>query len=177
MIQNGSPGKERRDSITNTLHTIVRNLYYWIAVYVRDIFCNFGNTPYLSQRALQFIQEFINELRKYYGNNVELLKPNMQNQFFILALLMNKIRIGDMEAVEDIRQDVHNNTLDIANYFASLNPNWSSEVWVSLIYDFIFFIRSVEKCEEQIGDTERLDEIVRNTADYISQGIIKQFNL
>ncbi|MHB1152738.1 MAG: hypothetical protein ACYCWE_16520 [Eubacteriales bacterium] len=177
MHMNSAPDMSRSSNIINTFHDIVKNLYYWIIEYVINIFCNFGNEPYLSERVLGHIQDFINELRKYYGNDVEMLKPIMQNQFFQLALLMNVLKIGDIESVERVRRDVFYNTSSVAEYFSSHNPNWTKENWIRLIYDLIYFIQGVEMCLSEIKDREKLDEIIKETADYISQGIIQQFKL
>lgn len=177
MYINGAPDMDRKNNITNTFRDIVRNLYYWIIEYVINIFCNFGNEPYLSERVLGHIQEFINELRKYYGNDVEMLKPIMQDQFFQLALLMNVLKIDDIASVGRVRKEVYDNTSAIADYFASHNPNWTKDEWIRLIYDLIYFIQGVETCLTEIKDRGKFDAIVNETADYISQGIIRQMNL
>lgn len=177
MHMNNAPDMSHKKIITNNFRDIVRSLYYWIIEYIINIFCDFGNEPYLSARVLGSIQIFINELRKYYGNNIEMLKPLMQNQFFQLALLMNTLKIGDIGSVEKVRNDVYDNTSDIAEYFANQNLNWTKDEWIRLIYDFIYFIQNVETCLKDISDPEKLDAIVNETADYISQGIIRQLNL
>jgi hypothetical protein len=177
MYINRVPGIDRKEDIIKTFRSIVKDLYYWITTYVINIFCNYGNEPFLSQRILLSLEEFINEMRKYYGNKVVDLKAIMQNQFFQLALLMNVLKIGDIKSAEKVREDVYINTSEIADYFASYNPNWTKDEWIRIIYDYIFYVQTVETCLKEIREPEKLDLISNETADYVSQGIIKQLKL
>jgi hypothetical protein len=184
MNMNGAPGPGRRFGVINRFREHIRNYFNWIIAYIISSLCYFGNIPYISARMLTVIDEIVDEFRRYYGNNAEVLKILLQDQYYLIGLLINSIKIGDAAAVDQIRNTIDTNVASVAEFFAGINPYWTVQDWLNIQKTFIEYVRSEEAvllraglCTGRVTDPAALNDMIIITADYISNGLIKQFIL
>lgn len=175
------PGRQSR--LIGELRELYRAFFYWLTSYIADNVCDFGNEPYLAQRVLNNILDITNVLRRYYGNDAGIYRQLLENQFYLTGLFINNLNIGDIVWIDVSRKELYQNADDIAQFLAGLNPYWSKDRWLDYIYGYINFVEVEETerlrglCDVDIATQEEIREQSNAIADYMAQGLIRQFNL
>lgn len=169
------------EMIYETFRNLYKNHVLWTGSYIAALALNFGNLSYYNQRMNDNIKEFFNEFLKYYGYNyARVFSTLLENHILTNIKYMVDYKAGDMQAVETDRKAWYDNADDMAAFLSQINPYWDKQVWQNLLYEhirlteieLIYENTYKKKSEEQSKITENHALLM---ADYMAEGIIKQF--
>ncbi|MHB1153983.1 MAG: hypothetical protein ACYCWE_20845 [Eubacteriales bacterium] len=161
-----------------------RQYILWTRVYIINVACGYGVSPYLTQRMTQNSEDIAYEFRRYYEyENSKIFELLLNKQFFVSANLLNAAKAGDTELTEVVRTEWYHNVDEIADFFARVNPNWSKEEWQKILYEHLVMLENEGTCafmtkyDADVKNYEVIENQSMVMADYMADGIIKQFNI
>jgi len=138
----------------------------------------------VTQRLLRNPSDFANVLKQYYNANaVEMFKNLFSDHLIIAASLVNAAKAGDENAVNEARTKWYKNADDIAAFLSSINPNWDEKQWKAMLYDHLkdteneAVYRLTKQYEKDIAIYDHIEDGALKMADYMAEGIIKQFRV
>jgi hypothetical protein len=156
----------------------------WTRLFIISTAANLGDLPPVTRRLLQNPGDFANELRKYYGDNkAKDFAKRLTEHLLIAAKLVNDAKMGNKSAVETDRKNWRQNADDLADFLARINPNWSKQDWQTMLYEHLRMTESEAsyRLSSQYAADVVLFGSIKNQslkmADYMSDGISKQFHL
>lgn len=182
MNSNNIPRSNIQMNLINIFRDLWSQYIIWIRTFIINDSCDFGNLPYITERIIQNTQNFEDAFFKYYGYvNSQKFEQLLKNHFFISTELMYDVKTRNTESVNSHRIEWYKNADEIADFLASINPYWSKEKWQNLLYDHIKMLEVHEKCllltqyEGNIENYQAIENQSKIMADYMAEGIIKQF--
>lgn len=174
-----------QNRVINTFRDLWRQFFHWHVTYIVNLACDFGSSPYVTRRIEQLARNIASAFGEFYGyQNAKILELMLINNFNIAARLFDQIKRGRAEAVESERAEWYMFTDEVAQFLASLNPYWTVDEWREILYDRVAEIEefmsvcpytSIEEAGPEVE--ARIEELTRRFSDYMSEGIIKQFNI
>lgn len=173
-----------RETLHQSLYNLLRQYFLWLTTYIVNVSCDFGNIPFITQRITQDVEDIAAIMNYYYGyQNSKIFELLLKNHFFISAKYVNEIHNGNMDAANEDKIELYNNSNDIANFFSGLNTYWTVQEWQNILYTHINMLEEHFDCKyitqaDVIKDiNNEVENEANSMADYISQGIIRQFYL
>ena len=107
---------------------------YWTRMAAVALIHDLPETDFVLRRLLRNSVDFANALRPYYGEEAAVEFTDLMNgHLTIAAELINALLADDDQAIMDADQRWHDNADQIAEFFASINPNWSVEDWSAMM--------------------------------------------
>ena len=107
----------------------------------------------------------------------------LRNHLLISGKLVTDAKAGDTNAAAEDRRNWYANADEIADFLARINPYWSKQEWQSLLYDHLKMTedeatyRLSGQYAQDIMIYALIEDEALKMADYMSQGIIKQFRI
>lgn len=173
-----------RETLRRSLYNLLRQYFLWLTTYIINVSCNFSNIPFITQRITQIVEDIAVIINYYYGyQNSKIFELLLKNHFFISAKYVNEIHNGNIDAANEDKIELYNNSNDIANYFSGLNTYWTDQEWQNILYSHINMLEEHFGCkyytqsEVITGINNEVENEANRIADYMAQGIIQQFNL
>lgn len=167
---------------TNLLINL-RNLWLDLAIWTRNYMVSnisgYGNVDMVGNRLYRIPTDFYARLQLIFGpqNSQELV--SLLSQHIILMMeTSNAIKNGNNDAASANTAQLYQNSSDIANYFAELNPYWTAVQWKTLLDQYIsmtlqeMVALSSGDFERDIDIYDRLTYFTVFLADYMTQGIV-----
>jgi phage terminase Nu1 subunit (DNA packaging protein) len=170
------------------LISILRKLWeqhvMWTRSFIISTAANLKDLDQVTKRLLRNPTDFANQLSKYYGNKKasdfeELLREHL----LIAADLVNAAKAGRNNIVEEKRRKWYENADKIAAFLSSINPYWNEQQWKTMLHKHLEMTEreAVERLKGQfasdIMEYGNIEDQALMMADYMSQGIIRQFNI
>lgn len=171
-------------NVINTTRELWIQYFIWMTDYLNNIVCVFGNTSFIIGRIKEALQNFVTEFEKYYGHgNAITFEIFLINHLNYATNLLNAIKVGDIRKASAARTEWYKNADDIVNLFSTINPYWSKQELQNLIYDHMrlvenqFIYRLNNKCITEIIRDENVNNQILKIANYMTEGILQQFNI
>lgn len=156
----------------------------WTRSFIVSDAADLPDLQMVTQRLLRNPTDFANELRKYYGNaNADRFENLLREHLLIAADLVNAAKAGKTQEANEQRAIWYQNADDIAEFLAGINPNWSVTEWRNMLYDHLQMtenlaeLRLSNEFEKDIAESDEIEKQALMMADYMAEGIKKQFNI
>lgn len=170
--------------LRHNIHSLWRNTFHWIMTYIVNVICNFGNISYIAQRINKSVDDLAKIINNFYGyQNAKIFELLFKNHFLIATKLVRDVHDNDIEMANEDKIELYQNEEEIADFLANLNPYWTVEEWRKILYSHLELLEEHMQCmylsqsEAYIKINEVVEKDSFNMADYMVNGIIKQFNL
>lgn len=170
--------------VVNELNELCNSNSFWMFMAMQSIIFQSENKAQVQSQIDKFPEQWQNILRRYYDENVtNTFKSNIRNFFDIYIAYLNNIVIGRYEICSELIDQWKYTGSIIAKNFAEINPYWGQNEWYAII-DNQINILDREIRSNVIGDYSTLplsydvyNRVTSDIANYIAQGLIKQFSL
>jgi hypothetical protein len=184
MNIDNTPKSKTAIILTNSFQRLWREYVLWTRIFIINIACNYHNLPYITQRIIENTKDFAVEFNLFYGyEKSKIFELLLNNHFYISVKFLNDVKAGDTESVVVDRMLWYKNADDLADFLSSINPNWSKTEWQNMLYDQLNALESESTCRFMTqfeANTLNIEEIENRSliiANYMADGIIKQFNI
>jgi hypothetical protein len=181
---NSSINCNNRINLVNTFRKLWEQHVMWTRSFIISTATNLSDLPLVTKRLLRNPGDFANVLKKYYGDSIAAkFESLLTDHLAIAGRLVNAAKAGDTEAVNAERIKWYSNADDISAFLASINPNWSKNEWKMMLYDHLKMTEdeAVERLTgeyaKDIAQYEAIEDEALMMADYMADGIARQFNI
>ncbi|HBL84974.1 MAG: acetylglutamate kinase [Clostridiales bacterium GWF2_38_85] len=154
----------------------------WTRSFIISTASDLGDLQVVTERLLKNPGDFATVLQRFYGlEKAKGFETLFTDHLVIAADLVNHAKTGDQAAVDADRVLWYKNADDISEYLSKINPNWSKKEWQKMFYSHLKMTeneaakRLTGKFAEDIAEYEMIENEALTMADYIAEGIIKQF--
>lgn len=176
--------QENKVNLIETIRNAWNQLYAWTMVAITNIVCDFGNTANTIERILIATQNIAGIFEKYYGHeNAVILRNLLTNRLYILINLINALYYNNTQNIARGRTELTQNADETALFLETLNYYWDRAEWQKIFANYSLILQDRINCtfmtkdEARIEIFEQTSETTRYLADYMSSGIINQFNI
>jgi hypothetical protein len=163
---------------------IWRDLATWLRSYKVSLYGGVGNTDEISQRLFRIPLEYGNVLRVFFGDQPTEQFINLLTQYIAIlqSLFIAQIN-NDVNAINNLTQQVYQNVNNMAALLASINPYWTQGEWITFltlftglqIQEATTFLTKDYKLNNDIFD--RILSFTNIVGDYFSEGLTNYFTL
>lgn len=177
--------KNRQVLLSNTIRRLWIEHVLWTRFFIISDVFNLPDFQFVTQRLLQNPVDFANVFRKYYGEQTaEQFQQLLTDHLLIAADLVNALIAGDQSQIQEQRNRWYANAEDIAYFLAGINScYWDVFVWRNLLFEHLALTEEEAilvingQYEQSIVIYDRIQAEALEMADYMTCGIIKQFNI
>lgn len=176
-------GYDKRDEIIGTFRNLWEDHVIWKEAYNASLFSGTENLSYYNQRLYENISDFEKELSKYYSKKDVLMFGVLMQEHFLEGIQFNiNYFAGDMEAASRDYMEGYENADELSAYMAKMNPYWDKDILNYLLKEHIFLTANQTALTQAFGTrpsshSNPVETQIQELADYMSGGIIKQFNI
>ena len=174
----------RRQKLSDTLRRLWMGHVLWTRFFITSTAFKNPDIKFVTERLLQNPGDFAEVLRPFYGaENASRFKKLLTDHLLIAADLVNAAKAGDTCLVDKLRIKWYANAEDIARFLACLNPFWSEVRWRKMLFDHLKMTEDeavfvlTGQFERSIKEYDRIQAQALDMADFMTNGIIKQFNI
>ncbi|MHB1153986.1 MAG: hypothetical protein ACYCWE_20830 [Eubacteriales bacterium] len=175
---------DSQTAVIDTFRELWMQYFIWMTNQLINIVCGFGNLSFIKERINEKLQNFVLEIEQYYGyQNAIYFELLLSKYLDIVTELLNAFKSGDLQAASAVRTESLRVADDIADFLSGINPYWDKAEWQYLIYKHLdlieeqFIYRMNDVCVTEIKSDQNILNHILEISDYMSQGIIKQFNI
>lgn len=154
----------------------------WLRAALTSIFNNNPDETYVRNRLLRNPVDVGNAFRMFYGDQVAANIERLFQANIIAALdYATAVNNNDRNNLEQREQTWNNSSAELANYLASINPNWSGDDWEAMLDEQGQMLRSNimdmanQRFEDAIRSFDDIEEQAFEMADDMARGIAVQF--
>lgn len=154
----------------------------WTGMAITSIVLKLPNEEFVVARLLQNPVDFKKALSYFYDIAIALNFEKLLTEHLQLASEVIKATMdGDTYKAADLEKEWYGNADEISTLLGSINPYWSSEVWIKMFYEHLGIVKTqaldmINKNYKEAVDSQDLLEIgTLEMADIMYCGIIKQF--
>lgn len=174
----------RQTDLINTYRKLWSQHVMWTRSFIISTAADLGDLSLVTQRLLRNPGDLAKELRKYYGaEKVNQIEKLFTEHLTIAAQLVNQAKAGDAEGAAATRTKWYQNADEIAGFLSSINPFWRRKVWQSMLFSHLKMteeeatLRLQGQYAEDIAIYDDIEAEALEMADYMADGIIRQFHL
>lgn len=182
--KNSAEGCRRRIYLYNALRELWSEHVVWTRMFILSAVADSGDLQLVTERLLRNPKDFAYFLRRYYGTDkskqfAELLAEHL----LIAANLVAAAKVDDANTVRTERAKWYKNADMIADFLFSINPYWNRARWQNMLYSHSKMVedeatyRLTSRYAADISNYDDMENQALNMADYMVEGIIRQFNL
>lgn len=168
------------------LNNIFRQLWeqhiMWTRSFIISTVDDLKDLEYVTKRLLKNPNDFADLFNIFYGSE----KSNKFQKLFeehllIAADLVNQAKNNNTEKINETREKWYKNADEISEFLSSINVFWEKEQWQKMLYEHLKMteneaVTRIEKqFQENIDIYDEIENQALKMADYMSQGIWKQF--
>jgi hypothetical protein len=171
-------------SLLNTFRKLWEQHVMWTRSFIISTAASLGDLQLVTKRLLRNPSDFANELQKFYGpDKSKKFETLLTEHLLIAAKLVNAVKAKDPKSAEDARKKWYQNADEIALFLSSINPYWSKQEWENMLYEHLKMTENEAKYRlssqyaSDIAEYEEIENQALKMADYMVEGIRKQFRL
>lgn len=170
--------------LSNTIRRLWMEHVLWTHFFIISTAFSLPDIKFVTERLLQNPGDFADVLRPFYGaENANKFKRLLTEHLVIAADLVNAAKAGNTGEVEKLRVKWYANAEEVARFLACINRFWSEVKWRRLLFDHLRMTEDeavfVLTCqyERSIKTYDRVQAEALEMADFMTAGIIRQFNI
>lgn len=179
----GSNMQNRQVQLSNSLRRLWMEHVMWTRYFIVSTAANLGDLQSVTNRLLRNPGDFADMLRPLYGNEIAMkFKKLLTEHLMIAADLVNAAKVGDTKTADEKRRKWYENADEIANFLGEINPYWNRNIWQTMFYDHLKMTDDevgqilTGQYDASIAQYDAIQKEALDMADYMSLGIIRQFN-
>lgn len=175
--------RDARKTIYDTFRDLWREHVVWAASYINSVVLGYGNAAYENQRIFENADNFQKELIKYYSND-----DTIYFGVFLKAGLLYKTKYtvdyqkGFYDTLEIDKKEWVEAASNWAYHMSKMNPFWDFQQMQNMLYEHVNLTEQELLYElthkaagiDHVRATEEQEMII---ADYMAEGLMRQFNL
>lgn len=155
-----------------------RDLASWLRAYMISLFAGIGDLDAVSQRLYRIPLEYGYMLNVFYGDQVtEQFIALISNYIVIMESLFTAQKNNDINAANNLTQQLYQNVNNTAAFLSSINPFWTESEWKSILTSFTSM--NIEQAtalltKDYVGYINIYDRIIALTniiGDYFAEGL------
>lgn len=173
---------QRQLALMNKMRELWVQHVAWTRMTIISMVSNAADVSFVTNRLLRNPADFARQLMPLYGREIasefeSLLRSHLE----IAARLVKEAIAGNDRAVAEAERQWYANADKIAAFLARINPNWSERKWREMLHEHLALTKAeaVNRIQGNFAEDIRLYDEIENQAlqmaDYMSEGIIKQF--
>lgn len=173
---------QRQVCLMNQMRKLWKQHVYWTRFFIISTAADLGDLEPVTKRLLENPGDFAQALTPFYGEEVSDCFKNLFTQHLLIAAdLVNAAKSQEAAKAEAARRAWYANADQIAKFLSEINPCWHEARWKALLYDHLEMtekeavLRLNGKYAEDIQVFDSIEAEALKMADYMSQGIIRQF--
>src|SRR5215216_3191288 len=154
----------------------------WTRVVIIGILDELPGTDVYIVRLLQNYEDMEEALAPYYGDDAEVLGDLIKDHLVIAAEILTAANNGDTDAMNDAIERWYANAHDIAVQMNEMNPQFwpleeTEQMWVEhLDATLAEAVAHLEgRFEDEVAAYDKVHDLALEMADFMSNGVIKQF--
>ena len=154
----------------------------WTRSFIISTAADLEDIKYVTARLLRNPADFEAALKPYFGEeNAKGFSSLLTEHLTIAAQLVDAAKAGNTELVDETRKKWYANADAIAVFLFNINPSWSKSHWTVMLHDHLKLTeteaveRLTGKYEQDVSLFSAIEDQALNMADYMAEGIIKQF--
>lgn len=170
--------------LNNKLRVLWLQHVYRTRFFIISTAAEIADLPYVTKWLLENPEDFAVILERYYSNNIsEQFKQLLTEHLAIAGELINAIKNHETVKADSIRKKWYQNADEISEFLSKINPYWNYEKWNSLLYNHLKMteneakLRLSGKYPKDIDEFDNIENEALEMADYMSEGIVRQFRL
>jgi hypothetical protein len=174
----------RQLQLSNTLRRLWIEHVLWTRFFIVSTAFNLPDLQVVTNRLLQNPNDFAQELRPLYGEQIaSQFKQLFADHLLIAAQLVNAAKAGDTAEVEKHLKRWYANAEDIARFLVSINPWWNYQQWKDLLFSHLRMTENeavyilTGEYEKSVNEYDNIQAEALLMADVMTWGIIRQFCL
>ena len=170
--------------LNNRLRKLWPQHVYRTRFFIISTASELADLPFVTKWLLRNPGDFAAALEPFYGKaRADWLRQLLTDHLMIAGELVNAAKNHETAKVELARKRWYGNADEIAEFLAKINPYWSREKWTKLLYDHLRMtereavLRLSGKYPEDIAEFGSIENEALEMADYMLEGMIRQFRL
>lgn len=174
----------RQVNLMNKLRMLWEQHVYWTRFFIISTAADLPDLGDVTNRLLENPGDFAAALAPFYGARIsDRFRELLREHLLIGGDLVTAAKNKDDAKVGEDRRKWYANADEIARFLAGINPFWDESRWRSMLYDHLEMteqeavLRLAGRFPEDIRMFDRIELEALEMADYMSQGIIRQFCL
>lgn len=158
------------------------DLINWVRAFMLSRYQDVGNENEVYARLQQVGVDFINNLKKFYGDTPEVNALQQQFNAYIglIDSLITAQKAGDTEEIDRITRQLYQNADDVAASIAALDPYWNQNEWKTRFYNNLrstldesaMFL--TEDYARNLDIFSSLMDQAESASDYFAQGLLNR---
>lgn len=174
----------RQLTFMNYLRELWEEHIMWTRSFIISTAANLRDLDAVTNRLLQNPADFANALGQLYDKPTAYkFKDLFTEHLLIAAQLVTAAKNANNETVITSRKKWYENADAIAAFLADINPYWQKEKWREFLYDHLKMTENeaVERLNKRFAEDVTLYDSIEaqalEMADYMSEGLIRQFQI
>ncbi|HKM16615.1 MAG TPA: acetylglutamate kinase [Limnochordia bacterium] len=172
----------RQLDLSNELRELWEQHGAWTRMTIMGIVFDLPDLPQTINRLLQNPWDFAEVFSRYYGQAIgNKLGRLLTEHLTVAAELVQAAKAGDNRRVAELDRIWHRNAGEIAELLAKINPFWSRQSWVTMLFEHLRLVRQEAVTmlqgdfQASIDTYDMIETQSLDMADVMWLGIIKQF--
>jgi len=171
--------------LTNIYRQLWEEHIMWTRSFIISSTDNLGDLEYVTQRLLRNPEDFAVALNQFYGPEAAAeFSRLLTDHLLIAADIVNAgIKGSPVSDIQEMQKRFYQNADEIAAFLSHINPYWNQEIWRGMLYNHLGLVEleaGLRVSRQYALDVDLYDEMENQAlrmADYMVEGIIKQFKL
>jgi len=175
---------QKQLNLSDTMRRLWTEHVMWTRSFIISTVNKLGDLEYVTKRLLRNPADFAEELKPFYGASGaarfgKLLTEHLQ----IGAKLVNAASAGDSKTADEARVSWYANAEELANFLSEINPAWSAAAWQTMLNEHLKMTESEAtqiiggQYDAGISQYDSIQKQALNMADYMTEGLIRQFSI
>jgi len=171
-------------NLSNKLRKLWEQHVMWTRSFIISVAHSLPDLDEVTARLLQNPVDFGAALKPYYGEMKSKMFTDLLTQHLkIGGDLVKASKAGETMKANDLRNQWYANADEIAKFLSEINPFWDRGSWQKMMYDHLGMTedeagkRLHSQYREDIKEYEFIEHEALQMADYMAEGLIKQFEL
>lgn len=174
----------KRLQLYDTLRRLWMEHVIWTRFFIVSAVFGLPDSDTVTCRLLRNPADFADVLRPLYGElKAARFKNLLTEHLQIAGELVSAAKAGDSTKADAKRREWYANADEIAGFLSEINPYWNEKTWQTLLYDHLKMTEDEAgqmlkgQYEASVAQFDAIQKEALEMADYMSQGIFRQFGL
>lgn len=175
---------DERMIISNLLRKLWEQHVMWTRSFVISAAHDLKDIEFVTKRLLENPTDFAKVLRQFYGEDIALqFEELLKEHILIAADIVKAMKANDSKEMESLLEKWYYNADQIAKFLSEINPYWDEEEWRAMLSSHLVLLekeimnRISGNYEEDVAIYDIIEDQALEMADYMSDGIIEQFQI
>lgn len=174
----------RQVNLRNQLRMLWEQHVYWTRFFIISTAASLPDLGDVTNRLLENPNDFGAAFTPFYGARIaNRFRELLREHLMIGGDLVTAAKNQDMAKVDEDRIKWYQNADEISAFLAQINPYWQESNWKTMLYDHLEMteqeatLRLAGRYAEDIQMFDQIEQEALKMADYMAEGIIRQFCL